>query len=93
MSKNNGSSNGAGNYGFNRDDFNKDSISLTAKFDVVAKFKDFGKFADRVYLGAEGDVGSMVLRIHPKCINITQDPHNFNFKVTINIYEEEITND
>ena len=93
MSINNGSSNGAGDYGFNKDDFNKSSVSLTAKVDIVAKFRDFGKFADSVYLSAEGDVGSMVLRIHPKYINITQDPHNFNFKVIINMDEEEITND
>jgi len=93
MSINNGSSNGAGDYGFNKDDFNKNAISLTAKVDITAKFKDFSKFVDNIYVSAEGDVGSMVLRIHPKYINITQDPHNFNFTVTINMDEEEVTND
>ena len=64
--------------------------SPTIQVDVVTKFKNFAKFTEAIHEQSLSDVGSMILHIHPKFIEIEKDPFNNRFKVIINMDEEEI---
>ena len=79
--------NGNGNNG--DDSYQPPHDSPTMNIDVVAKWKDFGQFVEDVHEQSMGDIGSMVLHIHPKFIEINKDVHN-RFKILIHMDKEEM---
>jgi hypothetical protein len=81
MSTNNGNGNGNGK-------FNLPNENPTLGVDVITRFKNFSKFVDDVHEQALGDIGSMVLHIHPRFIDVEKDDGN-RFKITINMDKEE----
>jgi hypothetical protein len=81
MSTDNGNGSGNGKFSSPHD-------NPTLGVDVITKFKDFSKFVDDVHEQALGDIGSMILHIHPRFIDVEKDDGN-RFKITINMDKED----
>ena len=56
--------------------------------DLVTRFNNFSKFARDIEDQTVGDIGSMILHIHPKQVDVEQDTEN-KFKIIINMDQED----
>ena len=56
--------------------------------DLVTRFNNFSKFARDIEDQTVGDIGSMILHIHPKLVDVEQDTEN-KFKIIINMDQED----
>ena len=56
--------------------------------DLVTRFNHFSKFAKDIEDQTVGDIGSMILHIHPKLVDVEQNTEN-KFKIIINMDQED----
>jgi len=55
---------------------------------LVTRFNNFSKFARNIEDQTTGDIGSMILHVNPKLVDIEKDTEN-KFKIIINIDKED----